>query len=211
MKKLLIILSIGMVVGAQAQIRFTEFASGSIGGGTGLGEFIEITNIGGSAIDLTGWSFDDLSAVPGAFSISGLGVLAAGSSAIITENADANAFRTGWGLSGSVAVIGGLNQNLSSGGDALNLFDASNTLVDTLVFTNQANLGVSNNGPADQLGMNNYPAWQASSIGDTFGSHLSTNGDVGNPGSYTPVPEPATLLVTGLGFAGVWRSRKRRR
>lgn len=209
MRRFLIITALACTVVAQAQVRFTEFASGSVGGATGLGEYIEITNLGGSSVDLTGWSFDDLSAVPGMFSISSLGTLASGASAIITENTDAAAFRAGWGLSASVAVVGSLNQNLSSGGDTLNLFDASNALVDTLVFPSQAVLGRSNNGPLSQLGLNNYAAWEASVNGDAYGSHTTAAGDVGNPGVYAPVPEPATMAALGLGIAALARRKRR--
>ena len=38
------------------------------------GEYVEITNRGAAPVDLTGWSFDDSSNVPGGFSLSALGV-----------------------------------------------------------------------------------------------------------------------------------------
>ncbi|HLO40072.1 MAG TPA: lamin tail domain-containing protein, partial [Phycisphaerales bacterium] len=40
------------------------------------GEFIEIVNIGGSSVDLTGWSFDDDSRTAGTVDLSSLGTLA---------------------------------------------------------------------------------------------------------------------------------------
>ncbi len=91
----------------------------------------------------------------------------------------------------------------------MNIFDASSNLVDRLTYTSQAHPTISNNGPLDQLGMNNYPAWQASFVGDGFGSYMSSGGDIGNPGIYTPVPEPASLAVLGLAVVGLLARRKR--
>ncbi len=50
---------------ANAQMRITEWMYS----GTGA-EFVEFTNIGASAIDLTDWSYDDDSAAAGAFVLS---------------------------------------------------------------------------------------------------------------------------------------------
>lgn len=203
MKKALIILLAGSAVIASAQIRITEFASGG-----SLGEYIEITNLGSSSVDFTGWSFDDSSRTAGAFSITSLGIVGAGASAIITEG-DAELFRTGWSIAADVHIVGGNNQNLSNGGDEMNIYDASNALVDRLTYPSGTVATISSNGPLSQLGLNNFAGWLQSSVGDSFGSHTSTGGDIGNPGSYNAVPEPATLSVIGLGLAAIVRRRRR--
>jgi predicted extracellular nuclease len=75
------------------------------------GEFIEFTNLSGSAVDFTGWSYSDNAQVPGAVPLSSFGFVAAGESVIITE-ADAAAFRTAWGLAATVQVLGNNTVNI---------------------------------------------------------------------------------------------------
>ena len=203
MKATFSIALIALALTAQAQIRITEFASGG-----SAGEFIEITNIGGSAIDLNGWSFDDSSASPGAFSITALGILAAGESGIITEDL-AEDFRLAWGLGAGVKIIGDNNQNLSGNGDAMNIFDNFNMLVDTLTYTAQAFPTISNNGAPAVLGTNSYASWTASFVGDSYGSWQNGGGDIGNPGQYSPVPEPATMVALGIGVLALLKKKRK--
>lgn len=49
------------------------------------GEFIELTKLGSIPIDLSGWSINEAAAIPGAFPIGAIGILAPGESAIVTE------------------------------------------------------------------------------------------------------------------------------
>lgn len=188
--------------GAQGGIYITEFSRG----GT-AGEFIEITNTGPSPVDLTGWSFDDSSAVAGSYSISGLGTLAVGESGIISELAAAT-FRTAWGLAPTVKVVSPNDQNLGNG-DGLNIFDASNQLVATFTYPG-ANAVIDGEtwttGPAN-YGVNTFALWSKSANGDSFGSFQSTSGYYGSPGT-AAVPEPASLGL--LGISGLIALRRRR-
>lgn len=210
MKKFLCVAALAVVSGAASasmgQIRITELMYNGADG-----EFIEIANIGNTPIDLTGWSYDDNSRLPGAFSLTAFGILAPGEAAIISELAEAE-FRTNWSLPASVKVIGGNDQNLGRS-DEVNIFDASNTLVDRLTYNDQ---GVGNvDGPRAQnisantvvanLGANNYSLWFLSSVGDTFGSRVATFGDIGNPGI---IPTPGALALLGMG--GLMIARRRR-
>ncbi|MCB8932338.1 MAG: lamin tail domain-containing protein [Fimbriimonadaceae bacterium] len=207
MKRLAMMAAFATAVGAQAQMRITEY---EVGGSIGQGEFVEFTNIGNSAIDMTGWSFDDSSAAAGAYLLT-FGVVAPGESVIMTDVFAAD-FRTAWGLAGNVQVSELNDQNLSSSNaDGMNLFDNNGVLVDTLNYPDNQNPTptISRNGPLSQLGLNNDAAWEQSFVGDSFGSWISSAGDTGNPGLYTPVPEPATLLVLGLGAAATLRRRRR--
>lgn len=195
---------IAISVTANAQIRITEFASGGA-----YGEFIELTNIGNTAIDVAGWSYDDSSQIPGVFDLSGFGVINSFETVLLTEDPAAD-FRTGWSLSSTVRILDGYTNNLGGGGDEINIYDASNSLVDQLTYTSTAPTpNISRNGPLTSLGANDYSAWQESFAGDVFGSYESlTAGTIGNPGSYDPVPEPATMTV--LAIAALAAARKRR-
>lgn len=180
-------------------------------------EYVEITNRGAAPIDLTGWSFDDNSNVPGSFSLSALGTLAPGESALITEG-DAAAFRTEWSLAASVKVIGGNGQNLGRN-DEINIYDATNALVDRLTYNDQGIGDVA--GPRTQgvsgnpmtlaaLGVNKAVLWQLSVVGDAYGSYRSAGNDLGNPGLFLLVPEPSAWLLASLGAALAIRRRRAR-
>jgi len=156
------------------------------------GEFFELTNTTGTAIDLTGWSMDDDSAVPGTFDLSPAGVLGAGASMVVTE-ADGAVFSTAWGLSG-VTVLGLMSSANLGRNDQINIYDAGGQLVDVLTFGDESFVGsirtdsVAGEPCHDTLGMDDCYAWSLAAAGDAWGSVTSTGGDLGNPGSYTIVP-----------------------
>ncbi len=183
---------------ARADMWITEWAYSA-----GSGEYVEFTNVGTSAVDLTGWSFDDSSEIPGSFSLSPLGTVVPGESVIITEAVEAD-FRAAWSLPASVKVLGDNINNLGRG-DEINLYDDSDALVDRLTYGDQdfpgsirtQNAGGNPITPA-ALGANDPYQWQLSYVGDPFGSYLSSFGDIGNPGTYV-VPEPTALLLFVVG------------
>jgi hypothetical protein len=217
-------LSIGVLsvstAAAAPLVAITEFLSNT--GGAGDFEFIEFTNISGAPVNMAGWSQSDSDEDPGTHLLSGFGILAPGESAILTEG-NPNAFRTLWW--GSVAAApAGLkilgpysNENLSSSGDAINLYDASSTLVDRLVYPNGGGTGngVSRNPLSlSVLGTNQNSQWVNSALGDVSGSFQAANfpSMVGNPGVYAPaaVPEPSSIVLGGLGFCGLAVAARRR-
>lgn len=205
---------------AQAQsLQITEWLYTS--GSEDAGEFIELTNMGPTALDLTGWSFDDDSRNAGTVSLSSLGTLAVGESALIAE-ISAEAFRAVWGLPASVKVLGGNTTNLGRN-DEINLFDATLTLVDRLTYGDQGFPGtirtqVYSGNPVSLAALGPYEVmpgnWVRSAVGDAYGSVTNTYGDVGNPGRfiYAPVPEPETyaLMLAGLGVVAAARRAARR-
>lgn len=197
-------ITIGLAASATAQMRITEWAYQG-----GSGEFIEFTNVGGVAIDMTGWSYDDDSRTAGSVSLSAFGLVNPGASVVLTEVLAAD-FISAWSLNG-VAVIG-LNNNNLSRNDEINLFDNASQLVDRLTYGDQNIPGTIRTqnvagipSSAAALGANSVALWQLAVNGDAFGSRISLHGDVGNPGVY--VPEPATLAL--LAFGGLFALRRR--
>ena len=199
---------------ASAQVRITEWMySGNDG------EFIEFTNVGTSAVDMAGWSFDDDSRTPFTVDLSAFGTIAAGESVILTE-VTAEAFRTAWGLDAGVKVIGGFTANLGRA-DEINLFDpiSGGTLADRLTFGDQVFSGsirtqnASGWARPEFLGANTVGSWVLATEGDVLGSYASVGGDIGNPGVYfSAVPEPASagVLLGLVALAGTSLRRRRR-
>lgn len=187
-----------------AQMRITEYMySSNNGGGAGVGEYVELTNVGNTPVDMSGWSFDDNTRLPGSFSLGSLGSIQPGESVIITDAAAVD-FRAFWALSSSVKVLGGNNQNLSRS-DEINIYNGP-TLVDRLTFDDQTISGSirtqfkSGWTTPGNLGTNQITSWQLSSAGDAQNSYPASTGDVGNPGIYigtaTPVcANPPTIQV----------------
>ena len=187
----------GNISAASNAVNVTTLASGTPGAmriteymySGANGEFIEFTNVGGTAVDMTGWSEDDNHRVAGTHSLSAFGVVQPGESVILTETAIAT-FRTAWALCAQVKIIGPYTTDNLGRSDEINLYNASNTLVDRLTFNDQT-LG----GPrtynksawvkAAGLGTNTPTNWTLSATADTEGSFASTGGDIGSPGKST--------------------------
>ena len=197
---------------AVAQVQITEWMYSGAGG-----EFIEFTNLGSSAVDFTGWSYDDDSATPGIFSLSGFGSVAPGESVIITED-NADIFRADWSLAASVKVLGGYTNNIGRA-DAIYLFNTSGAEVDSFAYGDAVYPGTvrtqgRSGSPLTQQALASptvTTAWVLSTAGDSFGSYASANGDVGNPGlMLSPVPETSTwaLLLAGLAAVGAVARRR---
>lgn len=208
-----LLLAAGAVASAQAQqIQITEWM---YNGADATGEYVELSNLGPTPVDFSGWSFDDDSRTPGVFSLSGLGIVAPGRSVLMTE-ASAEAFRAAWNLGAGVAVGGGNTANLGRA-DEINIFDAAGQLVDRLSYgdttiagTIRANNRSGNPGSlADLTPFTVTPGWLLATAGDGFGSYASALGDVGNPGSFAlAVPEPASWALMLGGVAALLARRR---
>ncbi len=183
-----------MASGAAGQVRITEY---EYSGNGAAAEFVEFTNIGTASVDLTGWSYDDSSRVPGTTDLSAFGSVAAGESVILCE-AEAATFIAAWSLSG-VQVIGGNAANLGRN-DEINLFDSGDALVDRITYGDQDIPGTirtqgSSGWPcATAVGANDITSWVLSTLSDEQGSVVSTEGNVGSPGAFVSFtcPDPDT-------------------
>lgn len=176
-------------------MRITEWTYSAISG-----EFIEFTNIGPAPIDMTGWSFDDDSNLPGTTPLGEFGVVNAGESVVLCEPV-AGTFATAWNLVGAdlvppgVDIIGGNSNNLGRN-DQINLYDANGLLVDRLSYGDQTFPGsirtqnITGWTCHENLGTNEVIDWQLSVAGDGQNSVVSAGGDIGNPLTYTNVPCP---------------------
>lgn len=205
-------------IAASAEVRITEFMYQ--GAASGNREFFELTNIGDSAIDITGWSYnDDNPNTPVSFG-NFFGMLGANESIVLTEMT-ADAFRSYWGLDASVRIfsIGG-NSNLGSA-DTINIYNAAvqnaSTLVDSVTYSGTTR-GVSRNRPVDLTGAVGNDLFLDAAIGDAYGSVYApgTPSDLGNPGRFpimptAAVPEPATWAMMILGFGLIGASARRTR
>ena len=201
-----IVLAVGSFAGATMQI--TEYMYQGAPADQS-GEFVEFTNVGGPAVNMIGWSFDDNTRQSGSQDLSAYGTIAPGESVILPDITAAD-FRTRRHLDDSVKVIGGNANNLGRS-DEINLYNGS-ALVDRLTYNDQA---TPKQGPRTQGASCNVPAadysattalstWALASVGDSFGSFQATTGDIGSPGR---LPEPASLLLLVVGSLMLIRRR----
>ena len=207
------LLAAGATTCAQAQqIQITEWM---YNGADATGEYVELTNLGATAVDFTGWSFDDDSRTPGVFSLSSLGIVAPGQSVLMTE-AGADAFRAAWNLGANVRIAGSNTANLGRA-DEINNFDAGGQLVDRLTYGDTTVAGTirANNRSGNPTALTDLTpltvttGWVLATVGDGFGSHASTLGDVGNPGTFAlAVPEPASWALMLGGVAALVARRR---
>jgi len=189
-------------LGLPGRIEITEYLYSGADG-----EFIEFTNVGGSPVDMSGWSFDDDSRLPGTVSLGAFGIVQPGESVILTE-ADATAFRAAWSLNPGIKVIGGLTANLGRN-DEINLYDAANTLIDRLSYGDEAFSGTvrtqnaSGWAPIDQLAEQTIDTdWRISAVPDGQNSRATSGGNVGNPGVYNS-GAPGVLIVESAGSSAI--------
>lgn len=121
---------------APGVLRITEVAAWGSGNGNYLADWFEVTNTGARAVGISGWKMDDSSESPAAaLSLTGVTSIAPGESVIFMETATPvttiATFRSTWfGASPPAALqIGsytGSGAGLSTGGDAVVLYDGNN-------------------------------------------------------------------------------------
>jgi hypothetical protein len=153
------------------------------------GEFVELTNVSGLPLDLSGWSFDDDSAKPGTLDLSAAGVLDVGESICITDAPSAD-FRTAWGMPAGSIVLGDNDVAKLGRNDTAHVFDSRGLLRDVLRYGDQdfpgspRSQGASLQSCNQAHGQDQVYAWTLSTVSDHFGSVSSAGGDVGTPGRF---------------------------
>lgn len=184
-------------------------------------DWFELTNTGTSAVNISGWEMDDNSnSASNAVALRGATSIGAGQSIVFIESNSSGsndasidaAFKSAWfgskvpaGL--VVANYGGSGVGLSSGGDAVNIFDSHGSLV-TRVDFGASTTGVTFDNAA---GLNNVVLTNLSSVG-VNGAFKSADGtEIGSPGSVSAVPVPAAAWLMGSSLAALLGTRARRR
>ncbi|MEZ6191750.1 MAG: lamin tail domain-containing protein [Phycisphaerales bacterium] len=193
---------------AQANLQITEAWTG-LSGEDGTGDWIEITNFGAGPIDTGIYYYDDDSASVASGGQLDSFILAPGESAIflIDGPADGVTYATAieeflaiWGPVANVGLTNG-GGGLGQGGDVINLLDAANNVIDSLAYASSGDLATFDDSdgdgiaPLSVLGVNG--AYASATF---FNDNLNLPNDqatlIGSPGV---VPEPASLLLAGLG------------
>jgi hypothetical protein len=178
-------------------------------------DWFELTNTGPAAVDITGWKVDDSSnsfalalALTDVTSInSGKSVVFIEGSSIAGENAViANNFIAAWfgGSAPSGFQIGfytGSGIGLSSGGDAVNIFNAGGTRIAGVDF-GAATPGVTFDNAAG-INISSISTLSVAGVNGAFAS--VTGGEIGSPGV---IPEPSTASFLGLVGLGLLLRRR---
>jgi predicted extracellular nuclease len=202
MKKLVSLLVLVLAVNTMATtIQITEWMYKGTNG-----EFIEFTNVGSTAVDMTGWSYSDTDRMPGDLDLSAFGMIAPGQSVILTDTA-VSTFKTAWNLGTAVKIIGSNSNSNLGRADEIHLYNATGIEVDSLIFDDQTGKGPRTENKSCTIPQADFAlttassSWALSAVG-VNGSWKSSGNDIGNPGynNYT-IPEPATLIILGIAAA----------
>jgi uncharacterized protein YjiK len=171
-------------------VKVTEVSSTSSSNGTYGADWWELTNLGSTAADLTGWKMDDDSNIlANTVALNGVSTLAPGQSAIFIEgdSTKAAAFKTAWfGASVpagfQIGTYSGAGVGLGSGGDQVNIFDGSGTRVTGVSF-GTATTGKSFDNAAGLGGTTQPPpAISTVSAAGVNGARVA-GGETGSPGT----------------------------
>jgi uncharacterized protein YjiK len=120
----------------------SEVSPWSSGGSPYLADWFEVTNNGGTAVDLTGYRMDDNSNVfASSVALAGVAAIAPGQSVVFVEGdaARAAALQTAWfgatvPAGFAIGTYSGGGVGLSTGGDSVNLFDGGGQRVTGVSF-----------------------------------------------------------------------------
>ena len=212
-------------------LRITEAMSSSGVGGTA--DWWEVTNYGSSAVDITGWKFDDSTFLFGnSVALNGVTSINAGESVAFLETTTLDSgtvatlissFRTFWGGSAASAQIGyyaGSGISFGSGGDGIVMFSGTGAETTPRVTFGAATPGASFYYGYDAAGdPTTSPNTNAivSAVGTldgqtTFASATTLPQNIGSPGTAAVVPEPSSVALLAIAAgAGVTLTLRRAR
>lgn len=192
-------------------LRITEVAAWSSGNSPVGADWFEVTNVGARAADITGWKVDDSSESPAAaLALGGITSIAPGESVIFLETADLAttraAFLSNWFGANPPAnlQIGnytGSGVGLSTGGDAVNLYDANNTRRVNVAF------GISPSSKPfatfDNAAGLNLATLSTLSVAGTNGAFVAANSpdEIGSPGTILPANAGSVESILAWDFA----------
>ena len=148
-------------------------------------DWFEIYNYGDSAVDLSGYSWDDESEIAGTSTFPSVTVQP-GQAIVVLDDVAANkdAFLAEWKLyAGSVTIVAndeltGSFPSLSQNGDAVFLYDANGAEMASSVYT-AATAGFA-------VEFDTTGTFTGDAVDGTNGAYTSLEGDVGSPGNLTP-------------------------
>lgn len=195
---------------ATGTVFVSEVAPWSSGNSPVAADWFELTNGTASPITVTGWRIDDnsnsfASSVP----LAGITTIAPGESVIYVESSVAtiaDTFRTTWwgSIAGApaglqIGTYSGSSVGLGTGGDAVNIYDATGTLITNVSF------GASTAVPTLRTFDNTTGATGAISALSTVGTNgaflaaspLSGSTETGSPGSASTSSTPTTTAPVG--------------
>lgn len=186
------ITDVGNEVAPVATVSITEAAPWSSSVDPIKADWFEVTNNGTTDLDITGWKVDDDSkAFSSALALNGITSIKPGESVIFLETTASNTatvianFKSTWFGSNvpadlQVGSYTGGSIGLSSGGDQVNLFDASGNLKANIVFGTSTTNKTFNNAAS----LNNATITTLSQVGvnDAFAAKNDAN-QIGSPGT----------------------------
>jgi len=176
---------------AAPKVIISEVSPASSGNSTYEADWFEATNSGSAPVSVSGWKMDDNSnAFANAVALNGVTSIAPGESVIFVEGdaSTAAAFKTAWfgasvpaGL--QVGYYSGSGVGLSTGGDAVNLFDGSGARVTGVAFGSASATATFDN--AAGIGGTTLPLPTISTLSavGTNGAFKDAGGEIGSPGT----------------------------
>ncbi|YCM43566.1 lamin tail domain-containing protein [Verrucomicrobiaceae bacterium 227] len=203
MKHLLLYSSLALPL--VAQLRITEvMPSSDHSTGSANGDWFEITNTGTSAVNISGYSFDDSGPGPKkSGQIFPSYSIPAGASVIVLRESSSAEFRSLWNLPASIKIFTEADvpnfPGLGSDGDSVFLFNSSSSVIDNFTF------GAATTGSSFARFTNGNPVPGGLSVDGLFGSYLSNDSseDVGSPGSAAQPPTPLPPIFISP-FSSYW-------
>lgn len=212
-------LAAALAAPAHADILITEVAPWSSGNSAVAADWFELTNTGTSAVNISGWRFDDNSfSFSASVALNGVTSIGAGKSVVFIEgtSVQTNAFINNW-FGGSapagfaIGTYSGSGIGLSTGGDGVIIFNGTGVQQAKVSFG--ASPAASPFATFDNAAGLDGVAISTLSVNGVNGAFTVTHAvaEIGSPGAIAAVPEPEgyAMLIAGLGLIGAIARRRK--